>query len=113
MFAIVDVKDFTAVQSWVEATVQRYGKIDCAVNMAGILTKATPLVDLTEQDWDINFAVNAKGAFNCLKAQIRAMNPNGGGSIVSYVLSTMIKADSDSHQTSKQSDYLFYNPDSG
>ncbi|KAH3914325.1 hypothetical protein HBI56_092530 [Parastagonospora nodorum] len=49
--------------------------------MAGILTKATPLVETRDEDWDTSFAVNAKGVFNCLRAEIRAMKP--GGSIVS------------------------------
>jgi NAD(P)-dependent dehydrogenase (short-subunit alcohol dehydrogenase family) len=58
MHAIVDVRDPDAVNSWINKTVSRFGKLDGAVNMAGVLTKATPLVDMKDEDWDLSFAVN-------------------------------------------------------
>jgi NAD(P)-dependent dehydrogenase (short-subunit alcohol dehydrogenase family) len=80
MYSAVDVRDQHAVNLWIGNTVSCFGKLDGAVNMAGILTKATPLVETRDEDWDASFAVNAKGVFNCLRAEIRAMKP--GGSIV-------------------------------
>lgn len=81
-FSTVDVRDQHTINSWISNTVSRFGKLDGAVNMAGILTKTTPLVDTRDEDWDTSFAVNAKGVFNCLRAEIRAMKP--GGSIVCH-----------------------------
>ncbi|KAF3008497.1 hypothetical protein E8E13_005290 [Curvularia kusanoi] len=81
MYTVVDVRNSEQVNSWIEATVKKYSKLDGAVNMAGIITKATPVKDLTDADWDFSFAVNTKGVFNCLRAQLNAMQD--GGSIVS------------------------------
>ena len=39
---------------------------------------------MTDQDWDFNFAVNARGVFACIRAQINAIA--SGGSIVSFFL---------------------------
>jgi len=80
IYSKVDVRDQHAVKSWISNTITRLGKLDGAVNMAGILTKATPLVGTRDEDWDTSFAVNTKGVFNCLRAEIKAMKP--GGSIV-------------------------------
>lgn len=83
MYTLVDVRHSEQVNAWIQATVEKYGKLDGAVNMAGIITKATPVKDLTDSDWDFSFAVNTKGVFNCLRAQLNAMQD--GGSIVSIM----------------------------
>ncbi|KAF1912220.1 oxidoreductase [Ampelomyces quisqualis] len=85
MYTVLDVRHSSAVDEWIDQTIKRFGRLDGAVNMAGILTKATPLIDTPDEAWDDSFAVNSRGVFNCLRAQIRGMNQNkgGGGSIVS------------------------------
>jgi len=77
----VDVRSSQAVNSWIQSTVEKLGKLDGAVNMAGIITPAVPITEETDETWDFNFAVNARGVFFCLRAQLRAMT--AGGSIVS------------------------------
>ena len=84
MYTVVDVRNSEKVNDWIKCTIDKYGKLDGAVNMAGIITKATPVKDLTDADWDFSFAVNTKGVFNCLRAQLNAMQD--GGSIVSLHL---------------------------
>jgi NAD(P)-dependent dehydrogenase (short-subunit alcohol dehydrogenase family) len=86
MHTIVDVRNAEAVDTWIGSTVKRFGKLDGAVNMAGILNPAKPLVETTDEDWDKTFAVNAKGMFNCLRAEIEVMSM--GGSIVSKPVSS-------------------------
>lgn len=81
MYTVVDVCDGEQVNAWIKTTVDEYGKLDGAVNMAGVITKATPVKDLTDADWDFSFAVNTKGMFNCPRAQLNALRD--GGSIVS------------------------------
>lgn len=81
MYTVVDVRDSEKVNEWIKSTVDKYGKLDGAVNMAGVITKATPVKDLTDDDWDFSFAVNTKGVFNCLRAQLNVLQD--GGSIVS------------------------------
>ncbi|KAJ3957382.1 hypothetical protein N0V92_006036 [Colletotrichum tropicale] len=81
IYEVVDVRDGEAVDKWIQNTVKKYGKLDGAVNMAGVITHATPVAELTDKDWDFVFAVNAKGVFNCIRSQLKAMS--AGASIVS------------------------------
>ncbi|KAE8323234.1 hypothetical protein BDV39DRAFT_218022 [Aspergillus sergii] len=81
MYTVVDVRSSQSVDSWVKSTVERLGKLDGAVNMAGVITPAKPITEETDDTWDFNFAVNTRGVFFCLRAQLKAMT--AGGSIVS------------------------------
>lgn len=81
IYTVVDVRSRKSVDSWIEQTLQKLGKLDGAVNMAGIIRPAKPITESTEDDWDSTFAVNARGVFNCLGAELKAISP--GGSIVS------------------------------
>jgi NAD(P)-dependent dehydrogenase (short-subunit alcohol dehydrogenase family) len=81
MYTVVDVRNSQSIDTWIAATLQKYGKLDGAVNMAGIITPAKPVAEETDETWDLNFAVNARGVFCCMRAEIRAMK--AGGSIVS------------------------------
>ncbi|CAO2647223.1 Nn.00g081450.m01.CDS01 [Neocucurbitaria sp. VM-36] len=83
MYTAVDVRDADLVNAWILASKERFGKLNGAVNMAGIIAKANPILDVTDEDWDLTFAVNTRGVFNCLKAQIKAMEGVDGCSIVS------------------------------
>lgn len=76
-----DVIDFRDVQQMVERCIELYGKIDIAVNNAGVSTMA-PVVELTEKDWDYNMDINAKGVFLCCQAQMRVMIRQGHGKII-------------------------------
>lgn len=82
IYTKVDVSKSESVDSWISTTVSKLGKLDGAVNMAGVITKAVPVAQMKDQDWDFQFAVNAKGVFNCLRAQLNAMTD--GGSIVGF-----------------------------
>lgn len=81
MYTTVDVRKAESVNTWIESTVEKLGKLDGAVNMAGIITPAVSIAEMTDESWNFNFDVNARGVFFCLRAQIRAMQT--GGSIVS------------------------------
>jgi len=87
MSTVLDVRNAQEVNVWIDATVKRFGRLDGAVNMAGVLTEAKPLVKTTDEEWERSWAVNVRGMVNCLRAEIKAMNGNGGaGSIVSPYL---------------------------
>ncbi|KAL0937016.1 uncharacterized protein CTRU02_209232 [Colletotrichum truncatum] len=81
MYEVVDVRNGEAVDKWIQTTVQKFGRLDGAVNMAGVITHASPVTELSDKDWDFVFSVNVKGVFNCLRAQLNAMT--AGASIVS------------------------------
>jgi NAD(P)-dependent dehydrogenase (short-subunit alcohol dehydrogenase family) len=83
MGTVVDVSDRKQVEAWIKATVDKFGKIDGAANLAGVIGKhinINSLQDVDDDDWDFVMGVNAKGLLNCLRAQIPHMND--GGSIV-------------------------------
>lgn len=61
---------------------ETYGRLDIAINNAGIASPMKSLLETTEQDMDLNFNVNAKGVFFGMKYQIPLMLENGGGSIL-------------------------------
>lgn len=81
VYHVVDVRSSDQVNEWIASTVKNYGKLDGAVNMAGVIMKSKPVTDVSDEDWETSFAVNTRGVFNCLRAQLRAMSQKG--SIVS------------------------------
>ncbi len=84
IYTVVDVRESGQVESWIQSTVQKLGKLDGAVNMAGVISPATPVTETTDETWNFNFAVNSTGLFYCLRAQLKVMG--AGGSIVSHCL---------------------------
>ena len=82
MFVQTDVSRPAEVRALVEATVQAFGRLDCACNSAGTEGVQAPTADLTEEQWDEAININLKGMWLCMKYQIRQMLEQGGGSIV-------------------------------
>ena len=81
-FAIAaDVSRGADVRRLVDATVDRYGRIDILVNDAGVMV-AKGLFETTEDDWDQTIDVNLKGAYLCSKAVIAPMRAQGAGCII-------------------------------
>ena len=62
IFAQADVSNAQQVQAAVEQAVSTWGKIDVLVNDAAMMT-FTPIIDLTEDDWDRVLAVNLRSVF--------------------------------------------------
>jgi 2,5-dichloro-2,5-cyclohexadiene-1,4-diol dehydrogenase 1 len=58
------------------------GRLDGAINAAGVPQLGKKLHELESAEWDAHFAVNLRGVFLCMKYQIDAMLRGGGGSIV-------------------------------
>lgn len=81
MYTVIDVRSSQSVDAWIKSTVEKLGKLDGAVNMAGVISPGKPITEETDETWNFNFDVNARGVFFCIRAQLRAMGP--GGSIVS------------------------------
>lgn len=85
-FIQADVSHSEQVAALVAGTVARYERLNCAHNNAGISggTLATPLTfsDYPDEAFDRVIAVNLRGVWLCMKAEIRQMLAQGGGSIV-------------------------------
>lgn len=89
---IVDVRDRNAVDSWIQTTVAHFGQpLDGAANIAGTVGKnmglpAGRIREITDEEFDLVFSVNAKGCLNCMRAELNNIRTGekgfGGGSIV-------------------------------
>jgi NAD(P)-dependent dehydrogenase (short-subunit alcohol dehydrogenase family) len=65
--AIVDVRKPDQVNAWIEKTVREFGKLDGAVNLAGIVSKAyqvETVSQLNNADWHFTFDVNVHGGIS-------------------------------------------------
>jgi NAD(P)-dependent dehydrogenase (short-subunit alcohol dehydrogenase family) len=82
LYVHTDVRREAEVQAMVAKAVEAYGRLDCAVNNAG-LEIVGYLVDQTAENCDALIDTNIKGVFYCLKHEMRQMLANGGGAIVS------------------------------
>lgn len=76
----VDVRDGAAVEAMVEATLSEYGRLDAAINNAGILGAEARTADQTRSNWESVLETNLTGVWLCMKHEIPAMldNPDGG-----------------------------------
>ena len=78
-----DVSKAEEVERMVNHAIEVYGRLDYAVNNAGIEGKLSGITDLSEEDWDAVMNINLKGIFLCMKYEARAMiKAKNGGSIV-------------------------------
>ena len=78
---VADVRDITSLESMVEATVAKWGRVDCLVNNAGIVQDAQ-LKNMTEDQFDRVIEINLKGVFNCTKAVVNTMLAQQSGVIL-------------------------------
>ena len=76
-----DVTDGAQVQAAVEACLARFGRLDVLVNNVGRSEPGGP-VELSEETWNAQFAVNLDSAFLACKAVLPVMERQGAGSIV-------------------------------
>lgn len=76
-----DVRDGASVKRAVDFALSRFKQIDILVNNAGVSCDKL-LIDMSDEDWDECFSVNAGGVFKMTKAVLPHMLSNMSGSIV-------------------------------
>ena len=82
-FIKTDVSSSEDVRKMVDHTIQTYGRLDFAINNAGIEGMFAPITELPDEQWEQVININLKGTFLCLKYQAKAMLQAGnGGAIV-------------------------------
>lgn len=79
LFTWMDVRQASAVESAIQRSVQTYGRLDCAVNNAGIEGSMLPASEQSEHDVEQTLEVNLKGVWLCMRGELRQMLQQGGG----------------------------------
>jgi NAD(P)-dependent dehydrogenase (short-subunit alcohol dehydrogenase family) len=77
---VLDVRNEEAVQKWIETTVNVFGRLDGAANLAGVIGKSIGVSGIDHMDvdeWDFIMSVNLRGVMLCLKHQLRHIGDNG------------------------------------
>ena len=81
--AVVDVRRSNEVEAWIALTVDKFGSLSGAANLAGTIgSKSGTMTVKTYLDskWELILGVNLTGMFNCLRAELKVIED--GGSIV-------------------------------
>jgi NAD(P)-dependent dehydrogenase (short-subunit alcohol dehydrogenase family) len=81
VYSHADVARESEVQSLIEAAVDRFGRLDVAVNNAAKETPG-PTLDLPSAAFDELIDTNLKGVYYCMKHEVAQMRKNGGGAII-------------------------------
>ena len=93
LFVPTNVAEEAEVRTMVEATLQRYGRVDILFNNAGIQMygKDTRLHELSTEVWERTLAVNLRGHWLCAKYVIPPMLKQGRGCIINLASPTGLR----------------------
>ena len=78
-FVKVDISKGEQVKAMVAAAVEKYGRLDVAVNNAALTPDQAPIHEFDEQYWDRIMSVDLKGVALSLKYEIQQLRAQGGG----------------------------------
>ena len=82
VFAKANVSEEADANGLVTAAIDAFGRLDGAINNAGIGQPVQRLHELDIAAWDRLHGVDLRGVFLCMRAEIRHLLANGGGAIV-------------------------------
>ena len=85
-FVYMDMGNVASVRAAIADVAAKYGRIDVLVNNAGIF-RLEPMLDVTEETYDLLMDINLKGAFFALQAAAAEMLKNETGGVVVNVAS--------------------------
>jgi len=82
LFVHMDVANSSSVNAGIDEIIEKYGRLDCAFNNAGVAGDDRFIADTSDEEWDRVISINLTGVWTCLRREIQAMLPRGGGRIV-------------------------------
>ena len=79
-----DVTSDDSIADMVAETDKQFGPIEILVNNAALFTelRLTPIMEMSNEEWDRVMTVNARGSFQCIKGVVPSMITNGRGKII-------------------------------
>jgi NAD(P)-dependent dehydrogenase (short-subunit alcohol dehydrogenase family) len=81
-FVPTDVTRRADVEHLIDQTVSRYGTLDIAVFNAGGVRNSAPVIDMTDEEWDFEIAINLSHVFWGIRHALRQMTRQGSGRII-------------------------------
>lgn len=81
-FIRADIAKASDIENLVLMTIERYGRLDCAVNNAATTGGEGLIHESSEESWDLVMDTNLKGLWLCMRYEIAQMLRQGHGSIV-------------------------------
>ncbi len=75
----LDVTDVTSVESMLDRTQKKFGRLDILVNNAGVAIGPAPVVQMAEEAWRRTLEINATGTFLCCKLALPMIIAGGRG----------------------------------
>lgn len=81
-FLEIDVRHEEQIRAVIALAVERFGRLEIAVNNAGVETPLRPVHEASNEDFELIMGTNVRGTWLALKYEIQHMLQHGGGSIV-------------------------------
>ncbi len=82
-YCVADVGDPQSVKDLVQAAVKRFGRLDVAVNNAGVMDDNTAVADVSDEMIEHVFRINTFGMIYCLREECKQfLKQDDGGVIV-------------------------------
>lgn len=102
-FIKTDISKKIDVENLINKIVNKFERLDCAFNCAGIDGKKASVIDCEEEDWDEVININLKGTFLLMKYEIKQMLKQGYGSIVnmSSICGTIVRPNRCAYNSSR------------
>ena len=82
LFVAADLREASSPERLVNDVVEACGRIDFAFNNAGIFDRMNEFHTYSDELWNEMINVNLSAVFRCMRAEIAAMLPHGGGVVI-------------------------------
>ena len=67
---LLDVTSIDSISTWIDKTVEKFGRLDILINTAAIMSPVKPSLEVTEEEWEKTHTINLKGVLFCKQRSI-------------------------------------------